>query len=141
MPGLDMSVPQPIRVLIVDKHAAVRQALAMCLAAYDDLCLAGEAASGHDAIRQCACVHPDVVLLDVTLPDMPGLSVATAIRKTWSPAAVVAMCSFQEERSVREVSESVAMGYLLKNVSADQLAHAIRSAHAGRSGLPAELSA
>jgi two-component system, NarL family, response regulator LiaR len=141
VPELDVSVPLPIRVLIVDKHTAVRQALALCLAAYDDLCLAGEAASGDEAIRQCACVHPDVVLLDVTLPDMPGLSAATAIRKTWSPSAVVAMCSFQEERSVREVVASAATGYLLKNVSADELARAIRSAHAGRSGLPAELSA
>jgi len=139
MSDLDVPTPRRIRVLIVDENAAVRQGLALCVAAYDELCLAGEAASGDEAIRQCACTHPDVVLLDATLPDMTSDSVTRAIHRIWPPASIIAMCTFQEEKSVREILKAKAMGYLLKNVSADQLARAIRSAHAGRSGLPAGL--
>jgi len=128
---LDASMPRRIRVLIADDNVGVRQAMAMCVAAYDDLRLVGEAASGDEAIRQCASAHPDVVLLDVSLPDMPGASVTRAIHNVWSPASIIAMCTFQEERSLSEVLKAKALGYLLKNVSADQLAQAIRSAHAG----------
>jgi two-component system, NarL family, response regulator LiaR len=136
-PDLDGSVPRRIRVLVVDDSPAVRRAMALCLAAYDDLHLAGEAASGNEAIRQCASVHPDIVLLDVSLPDLTGASVTRAIHRVWSPASVIAMCTFQEEEAAKEILDAKATGYLLKNVSADQLAHTIRTAHAGRPSLEA----
>jgi NarL family two-component system response regulator LiaR len=132
-------VPDGIRVLIADDHIAVRRALAICVAAYNDLCLAGEVASGEEAICLCACTQPDVVLLDVNLPDMTGAAATRAIHGICSQISVIAMCTFQEEGLVAETLKAGAVGYLLKNVSADQLAHAIRSAHAGHSGLQAEL--
>lgn len=123
-----------IQVLVVDEHAAVRRALATCVAAYDDLCLSGQAASGEEAIRLCGCIHPDVILLDLTLPDMTGAATVKAIREVSPRVPVIVLCTFQEEGLVGEALRAGAVGYLLKNVSAEQLARAIRSAYAGRSG-------
>ena len=126
----DKTVGQRIRVLIVDEHAGVRRAIATFLGAVDDLELAGEAATGEEAVRLCAGCQPDVVLMDVTLPDMTGAAATQAIRQNWPSIQVIAMSTFQEENQVAEVLLAGATSYLLKNVSAGELAGAIRAAHA-----------
>ena len=132
-------VPGAVRVLVADSHAAVRRALAMSVEAYDDLHLVGNTATGEEAIRVCACTQPDVVLLDVSLPDMTGAAVIRAIHRLYPRISIIALSTFQEERLAGEVLNAGAVSYLLKNVSAEQLARAIRAAYAGQPRLQPDL--
>lgn len=127
-----------IRVMIVDDHAVVRSGLAAFLLAYDDLELVGEAASGAEAVRVCAKVAPDVVLMDVVMPEMDGATTTRAIRQACSQVQVIALTSFKEQDLVQAALQAGAIGYLLKNVSGDELASAIRAAKAGRPTLAPE---
>jgi len=128
----------PIRVLLVDDHAVVRSGLSAFLLAYDDLELVGEAGSGDEAVRMCARVRPDVVLMDLVMPGMDGAAATRAIRERCPAAQVIALTSFKEQDLVQSALQAGAIGYLLKNVSADELAQAIRAAAAGRPTLAPE---
>ena len=128
----------PIRVLVVDDHTMVRRGLATFLKVFDDLVLAGEAASGQEAIQLCAQLQPDVVLMDMVMPDMDGAAATRLIRKQSPLVQVLALTSFKEEILVQSALQAGAIGYLLKDVTADELAQAIRAAHAGRSTLSPE---
>ena len=131
--------PSPrIRVLVVDDHTMVRRGLATFLKVFDDLELAGEAADGQAAIQLCAKNQPDVVLMDMVMPGMDGATATRLIRKQSPLIQVIALTSFKEENLVQGALQAGAIGYLLKDVSADELAQAIRSAHAGRSTLSPE---
>lgn len=133
-----MTPAAPIRVLIVDDHSVVRTGLASFLMVFDDLVLAGEASNGREAVQVCARVQPDVVLMDLMMPDMDGATATQQIRQANPHIQVIALTSFREEEKVQGVLKAGAIGYLLKNVSADELARAIRSAHAGRPTLAPE---
>lgn len=134
-----MISPSPrIRVLVVDDHAMVRRGLATFLKAFDDLELAGEAASGRAALELCVELRPDVVLMDMVMPDMDGSAVTRLLRSRSPSIQVIALTSFMEEILVQSALQSGAIGYLLKDVSADELAQAIRAAHAGRVTLAPE---
>jgi two-component system, NarL family, response regulator LiaR len=128
----------PIRVMLVDDHTMVRRGLAAFLKVFDDLQLAGEAESGAAAIQLCAEVVPDVVLMDMVMPDMDGAAATRAIRQQFPQVQVIALTSFKEGDLVKNALEAGAIGYLLKDVSADELARAIRAAHAGRATLSPE---
>jgi two-component system, NarL family, response regulator LiaR len=129
---------KPIRVMVVDDHTMVRRGLATFLKVFDDLELAGEAASGPAAIQLCAQHQPDVILMDMAMPDMDGATATRLIRKQFPKVQVLALTSFKEEILVQSALQAGAIGYLLKDVSADELADAIRAAHAGRSTLSPE---
>ncbi len=129
---------QPIRVLVVDDHAVVRRGLATFLLASSDLLLAGEAGSGAEAVQLCGEVQPDVVLMDLVMPDMDGATATQQIRQRCPDVHVLALTSFHDEDLVQRALQAGAIGYLLKNVSADQLADAIRAASAGRPTLAPE---
>lgn len=133
-----MSASQPIRVMLVDDHLMVRRGLATFLKIFDDLELAGEAESGEAAVQLCAQTHPDVVLMDLMMPDMDGASATRLIRQKYPQVQVVALTSYKDQGLVQNVLEAGAIGYLLKDVSADQLAQAIRAAHLGRATLSPE---
>ena len=133
-----MTATEPIRVLLVDDHAVVRSGLSAFLLVYDDLELVGEAASGEEAVRLCQRVRPDVVLMDLVMPGMDGAAATRVIRERCPEIQVIALTSFREEELVQGVLQAGAIGYLLKNVSADELADAIRAAHAGRPTLAPE---
>lgn len=128
----------PIRVLIVDDHSMVRRGLATILKIKPDLELVGEASNGREAVELCADLRPDVVLMDLMMPEMSGAAATAAIREQWPHVQIIALTSFQEKELVREVLQAGAIGYLLKNVSANDLAAAIQEAHAGRSTLAQE---
>ena len=132
------SPSQPIRVMLVDDHTMVRRGLATFLKVFDDLQLAGEAESGAAAIQLCAEVLPDVILMDMVMSDMDGAAATRAIRQQFPQVQVIALTSFKEGDLVKHALEAGAIGYLLKDVSADELAEAIRAAHAGRATLSAE---
>lgn len=130
-----MTASPPIRVLLVDDHAMVRRGLATFLKVYDDLELAGEAATGEAAIQLCGRLLPDVVLIDLAMPDMDGVEATRIIRQQFPTVQVIALTSFNEEGAVQRLLQAGAISYLLKDVSAKELAQAIRDAHAGRSTL------
>src|SRR5690349_19707289 len=132
------SASQPIRVMLVDDHTMVRRGLATFLKAFDDLELAGEAESGKAAIQLCAEVRPDVILMDMVMPDMDGAAATRAIRQQFPQVQVIALTSFKEGELVQNALEAGAIGYLLKDVSADTLVQAIRAAHTGRATLSPE---
>jgi NarL family two-component system response regulator LiaR len=129
------TLSRPIRVLLVDDHAMVRRGLATFLKVYDDLQLAGEVENGLDAIQQCAEFKPDVVLMDMVMPGMDGASATRAIRQQFPNVRVIALTSFKERDLIKNALEAGAIGYLLKDVSADELAQAIRAAYSGRATL------
>jgi NarL family two-component system response regulator LiaR len=133
-----MTEPNPIRVMLVDDHAVVRSGLGAFLLAFDDLELVGEAGGGEEAVRLCDQVQPDVVLMDLVMPGMDGATATRAIRERCPQIQVIALTSFKEKELVQGALEAGAIGYLLKNVSADELADAIRAAHAGRPTLAPE---
>lgn len=133
-----MSQPEPIRVMIVDDHAVVRSGLAAFLMAYDDLQFVAEAAGGQEAVRLCRQVQPDVVLMDLMMPGMDGAAATRVIREECAQIQIVALTSFREQELVQGALQAGAISYLLKNVSADELANAIRAAHAGRPTLSPE---
>ena len=133
-----MSEKEAIRVLIVDDHEMVRSGLRSFMRAYADLELVGEAADGSQAIALCAEVEPDVILMDMVMPHMDGGDATREIRKRHPDIQVIAITSFQEGDLVERALQAGAISYLLKDVSASQLAKAIRDAHAGRSTLAPE---
>ena len=132
------SLSKPIRVMLVDDHTMVRRGLATFLKAFDDLELAGEADSGQAAVQLCSTLQPDVILMDMVMPDMNGAAATRTIRQQFPNVQVIALTSFKEEELVKSALEAGAIGYLLKDVSADELVRAIRSAHAGRATLSPE---
>jgi NarL family two-component system response regulator LiaR len=129
---------QPIRVMLVDDHTMVRRGLATFLKAFDDLELAGEAENGRTAIQLCAKLQPDVILMDMVMPDMDGATATRSIRQQFPRVQVIALTSFKEVELVKSALEAGAIGYLLKDISADELVKAIRAAHAGRATLSPE---
>lgn len=129
---------KPIRVMLVDDHAVVRSGLAAFLMVYDDLVLAGEAGNGQEAVERCEDLQPDVVLMDLIMPEMDGATATQIIRKKWPHIQVVALTSFKEDDLVQEALRAGAIGYLLKNASSDDLIRAIRQAAAGQPTLAPE---
>src|SRR5919199_1864702 len=127
-----MNEQLPIRVLVVDDHAVVRGGLGAFLLAFADLFQVGEAANGCDALRVCAEVGPDVVLMDMMMPEIDGAEATRLLREQFPQVQVIALTSFKEDDLVRRAMQAGAVGYLLKNVAAHELAAAIRAAKAGR---------
>jgi two-component system, NarL family, response regulator LiaR len=133
-----MSPSQPIRVMLVDDHTMVRRGLATFLKVYPDLEMVGEAGSGLEAIELCAAALPDVILMDLMMPDMDGATTTRLIRQKHPKVQVIALTSYKEQEIVQSALQAGAIGYLLKDVSAEELARAIRAAHAGRATLAPE---
>lgn len=133
-----MSQGKPIRVMLVDDHAVVRSGLKAFLMVFDDMELVGEASSGQEALHIIDRVQPDVILMDLIMPDMDGAATTKVIRGRWPQVQIVALTSFREDDLVKSALQAGAIGYLLKNVGADDLADAIRAAHAGKPTLAPE---
>jgi two-component system, NarL family, response regulator LiaR len=128
----------PIRVLIVDDHAMVRKGLVAILKNMPELELAGEAHDGREAIDCCGQLKPNVILMDLVMPELGGVAATRIIHQRWPNIQVIALTSFQEKELVQDALQAGAIGYLLKNVSGDELAEAIRKAHGGHPTLAPE---
>lgn len=128
----------PIRVLIVDDHAVVRSGLAAFLGVMSDFELVGEAGDGAEAVQRCKTLRPDVVLMDLMMPVLDGVAATHQIRALSPAPQVIALTSFPENGLVQNALRAGAVGYLMKNVSAVELAAAIRAAHVGRLTLSPE---
>ncbi len=132
--------PRPIRVMVVDDSAVVRSGLAAFLLASDDFELVAEAADGEEAVARCLASRPDVVLMDLVMPGVDGATATRAIRENCPAAKDMALTSFREGVLVDSALAAGAVGYLLKNLTAEELAAALRTACAGRPAFSPEVS-
>jgi two-component system, NarL family, response regulator LiaR len=130
----------PIRVMIIDDHEIVRRGLGAMLTAYEDLRLFGEAESCEQALQMLADDQPDVILMDLVMPEVDGAVATRRIKMAYPHIQVIALTSFKEQELVHAALQAGAVGYLLKNIPANELADAIRSAHRGRMTLAPEVS-
>lgn len=129
---------ETIRVVVVDDHDMVRKGLGVLLESFPDLEPVGQAEDGEGAIRLCHEAEPDVVLLDLVMPGMAGADVISAIHKTNPNIKIIALTNYKDEQLVHGALNAGAISYILKNVSIDELAAAIRSAYNGKSILAPE---
>ena len=133
-----MNKEERIKVLIVDDHPVVRSGLATMLMAFDDLELVGEASSGEIALARCQDSLPDVILMDMVMPEMDGLESTRAVLDQYPSVKIVILTSFTKEDMVEDALEAGATSYIMKNSSIDELAEVIRLAHAGQPTLSPE---
>ncbi len=129
---------ETIRIMLVDDHQVVRSGLRAFLSVFDEFEFVGEAANGRDAVLLCPSCKPDVILMDLLMPEMNGAEATREIRRLCPNVQVVVLTSFREESLVEEALKAGAIGYLLKDVSADELAEAIHAAKAGKPTLAPE---
>lgn len=122
----------PIQVLVVDDHPVVRDGLKLMLSVTPDLQWVGQAENGTEAIAQCAALQPDVMLMDMFMPQMDGIAAILAIRQGNPTVRVVALTSFDDREMLQKALRAGAIGYVLKNASMEVIATAIRDAYAGR---------
>jgi two-component system, NarL family, response regulator LiaR len=120
-----------IRVLLVDDHAVVRGGLRFFLAGADDIEVVGEGASGVEALELVAILAPDIVIMDVMMPEMDGIAATRELRRRFPQARVIALTSFAEGELVQRALQAGAIGYLLKDTQGNELIAAIRTAYAG----------
>jgi NarL family two-component system response regulator LiaR len=127
-----------IKIMLVDDHAVVRSGLSAFLSVVPDLELVGEAENGDEAVRRCGLLHPDVILMDLMMPGTDGVTATRLIHEKYPTVHVIALTSFPEDDLVQKALQAGATGYLMKNVSARELADAIRAAHKGKMTLSPE---
>jgi len=120
-----------IRILLVDDHPVVRKGISACLARHEHLVIVGEAADGPEAIAKAKALVPDIVLLDIDLPQMSGLVVAEVLRKEVADTKVLILSMHQRAEFVPRVLQSGARGYVLKGASPEELVKAIETVNAG----------
>jgi two-component system, NarL family, response regulator LiaR len=130
-----MNDPKPIKVMIVDDHPIVRDGLKNMLLAFDDLQLVGMAEDGSEALACCRQCQPDVILMDMIMPEMDGITATRAVLEHYPHMRILMLTSFVEDSMVQNALEAGAVGYMVKNAPINMLADAIRSAYAGQSAL------
>jgi NarL family two-component system response regulator LiaR len=126
--------------MIVDDHDVLRNGLAVFLGTYEDMELVGEAATGHEALQQCEALQPDVVLMDLVMPEMDGVMATRLITQRYPHVRVVVLTSFDDGELVQAALQAGALSYLLKNVSSTELVAAIRSAYNDKVTLSPEIA-
>jgi NarL family two-component system response regulator LiaR len=127
-----------IKVMLVDDHAVVRSGLSAFLSVNPDLELVGEAENGQQAVVRAGLLQPDVILMDLMMPVMDGIAATQAIKRQNPRIQIIALTSFQEDELVQNALKAGAVGYLMKNVTARELASAIKSAKEGKMTLSSE---
>lgn len=128
----------PIRVMLVDDHKVVRSGLAAMLMTEDGLELVSEAGDGAEAVRMCERYKPDVVLMDLVMPVMDGVTATRTISERCPDSRIIILTSFKEKEQVDGALKAGAISYLLKTVTAEELVSAIRGAADGQSKLSSE---
>jgi DNA-binding NarL/FixJ family response regulator len=131
---------QPIRVLLVDDHAVVRMGLRAFFDLLPDIECVGEAADGSEGVAMCRRLEPDVVLMDLLMPNMDGVTAIARIKEERPETEIVTMTSFIEEDKVTAALEAGASGYVLKDAEAEEVAQAVRAAYAGEMHLDPQVA-
>jgi len=130
----------PIRILVVDDHPIVRQGVAGLVGGQPDMSIVGQASNGREAIQQFRAHHPDVVVMDLQMPEMNGLDALMAIRDEVPEARIIMLTTYTGDAQVLRAMKAGARGYLLKSALHKELLEAIRAVHSGRKLLSAEAS-
>jgi len=133
-----MTNQHPIRVLLVDDHLIIRTGLRYFLAGIDDIEIVGEASSGAEALKSVAELQPDVVLMDLKLPGMDGITATQQLRQLFPHIRVLVLTSFSGGDTVQQALEAGAVSYLMKDVQGRELVSAIRATYIGRNVLTPE---
>ena len=128
----------PIRIIVADDHNMVRKGLVVLLEDYDDIIVVGEAGDGEIAVELCRKECPDVILMDMIMPRLGGFEAIERIKKFCTDTRIISLTSFHDEDTVQAALTAGAIGYLMKNISGDELANAIRKAHDGQTTLSPE---
>jgi two-component system, NarL family, response regulator LiaR len=129
---------QQIKVMVVDDHTVVRSGLTAFLSVYDEFDLIGEAANGKEAVEKAMRLKPDVILMDMMMPEMDGAEATRLIKSAIPETQIIILTSFKDEKLVQDALKAGAIGYILKNASADELAKAIIHARQGKPTLSPE---
>ena len=130
-----MEIAEPIRVVLVDDHAVLRQGLRRLLEDEPDIEVVGEAANGLEAVAVTRARAPDLVLMDVVMPRLNGLEATKQIKQSNPATAVLVLSAYDDDRYVLGLLEAGAAGYLLKSATAQEVIHAMRAVHAGEAVL------
>ena len=131
----DTPAPAPIRVLIADDQRVVREGLSMLVALIDDVEVMGAACDGAEAVRLAETYRPDVVLMDLRMPDLDGIAATGLLREQLPAARVLVLTTYADEDAIVPALRAGARGYLTKDASAEQIEAAIRAVHAGQTYL------
>ena len=130
-----MSKSDPIRVFVADDHAIVRKGIAAVLEIVPDIEVVGEAENGRDAVRQVEALQPDVILMDLVMPEMDGIEAIRRIKERQPGARILVLTTFAGENQILPAIKAGALGYHLKDSRPQELAQAIRQVHRGESSL------
>ena len=136
-----MADADSIRVLSIDDHPLFREGIAAIINSQSDMVLVGAAANGHEGIDAFRALKPDVVLLDLRLPDLGGIDVLSAIRAEFSSARMIILTTFERDVEIQRALKAGAQGYLLKSMPPKQMLETIRQVHNGRKSIPPEIAA
>jgi len=139
--GTDRSADQSLRVLIVDDHALFRRGLQMVLRQEPDIEVVGEAADGHEAVAKAQESMPDVILMDVRMPKRSGIEATQKIKEMLPHVKILMLTISDDEADLYEAIKAGASGYLLKEISIDEVADAVRSVWAGQSRISPSMAA
>jgi DNA-binding NarL/FixJ family response regulator len=135
-----MTNASAIRILIADDHPVVREGVAALVGGQADMSVVGQASNGREAIQQFRAHHPDVVLMDLQMPEMNGLDALIAIRDEAPEARIIVLTTYTGDAQVLRAIKAGARGYLLKSALHKELLETIRAVHAGRKAISAEAS-
>jgi DNA-binding NarL/FixJ family response regulator len=135
-----MQSDEKIRILCADDHPLVRKGIAWILAGEPDMLLVAEAGTGREALELFRMHLPDVTLIDLRMPDMDGIAVTEAILQDYPQARIIALTSYAGDQEIFRTLKAGAQGYLLKEMVHTEVVRAIRTVHAGRRLVPAEVS-
>ena len=134
-----MTASKPIRIIVVDDHRVVHQALAEMISFVEDFSLVAQGSNGREAVELCREFVPDIVLMDVVMPVMDGIEATKRICAEHAGIKVIALSSFQDDVSVNAMLRGGAVGYILKNASVDELDAIIRTVNEGNAVIDCNL--
>src|SRR4051794_34287622 len=138
--GKTPTVKTRIKVLLVDDHPVVRKGISACLSRHDHLHVIGEAADGHEAVKKARELLPDIILMDIDMPQMNGLAVTELVRKEFPRMKVLILSMHSNTEYVLRIIQSGAHGYVLKEAATDELVRAINTIHGGEAFFSPEVA-
>jgi DNA-binding NarL/FixJ family response regulator len=131
---------KPVRIVLADDHPLIREAIGHLVGSTPEFELVGEAANGKECLARVQELHPDILVLDIAMPEMNGEQVAREIRRRWPEVKVIALSGYTDRQFVHAMTKAGAKGYVVKSASGRELIHALRAVASGKSYLSPEVT-